>query len=64
LKDTDIPVLSLGEALFAKHTMKQLMVHESDGHPNEIAHGIAAKEIMDLLDRERMLDYRSSTAGL
>ncbi len=56
LKDTNIPVLDLGKALFENHSEQDLLVHKViDGHPNEIAHGIAAREIMDFLKREGLL---------
>ena len=43
LGGTDVPVLDLGPSLFREHSVDELNVH--DGHPNEIAHGIAAAEI-------------------
>jgi hypothetical protein len=55
LQSTDIPVLDLGKALFEKHSEEDLMVHKIDGHPNEIAHLIAAQEILSLLHREEMI---------
>jgi hypothetical protein len=55
LESTDIPVLDLGEALFEKHAVEDLIVHKIDGHPNEIAHLIAAQEILNFLQREKMI---------
>jgi hypothetical protein len=55
LQGTDVPVLDLGKALFEKHAEEDLIVHRIDGHPNEIAHLIAAQEILELLWREKML---------
>lgn len=55
LQATDIPVLDLGKALLAEHPSEDLMVHEVDGHPNEIAHMISAQEILGLLQREKMI---------
>jgi len=56
LKGYDIPILDLRDALFQHHTQKDLVVHELlDGHPNEIAHGIAAQEISEFLKREDLV---------
>ena len=58
LEDTDIPLLVLGDALFKDHSFKDLLVYGEGGvdwHPNEIAHGIAAKEIVDFLCRKKLL---------
>jgi hypothetical protein len=55
LQSTDIPVLDLGEALLEKHAEEDLIVHKIDGHPNEIAHLIAAQEILSFLQREKMI---------
>ena len=55
LQGTDIPVLDLGPALLAKHPGEQLLVHEIDGHPNEVAHRTAAKVIFEFLLTHRLL---------
>lgn len=55
LQGVDIPLLDLGKALLEEHPNKDLKVHEVDGHPNEIAHMIAAQEILALLQREKMI---------
>ncbi len=53
LKGTNIPLLDLGKSIFKNHSEQDLLVHKViDWHPNEIAHGIAAREIMDFLKRE------------
>lgn len=57
LEKTDIPILDLGEALFRNHSDKELFVHERlDWHPNEIAHGIAAEEILHFLKTSDLLE--------
>jgi hypothetical protein len=55
LRDTGIPILDLGHALFEKHDYEDLDVHPLDGHPNEIAHAIAAREIRDFLQKNGLL---------
>jgi hypothetical protein len=54
-KGTGIPVLDLGPALLNAHAEKDLMVHQYDGHPNEIAHAIAADEIAHFLNTSGLL---------
>jgi hypothetical protein len=56
LQGTPIPVLELGKALYANHSEDDLLVYTGlDGHPNEIAHEIAAHEIIAFLNREKFL---------
>ena len=56
LKDSHIPVMDVGKALYANHSEDQLKVHvDLDGHPNEIAHRIAANEVFDFIRREKLL---------
>jgi hypothetical protein len=56
LKGSSIPVLDLGKALYERHSEEDLVVDPGlDGHPNEIAHSIAAHEIFKMLQREKML---------
>jgi hypothetical protein len=43
------PVLDLGAALLAGRTESELHVHATDSHPNDVAHGIAADEILRFL---------------
>jgi hypothetical protein len=54
-KGTGIPILDLGSALLNAHNVKDLMVHQYDGHPNEIAHAIAAEEIFRFLKTQNLL---------
>lgn len=54
-KGTGIPVLDLGPALLNGRSEKDLMVHEYDAHPNEIAHAIAADEILRFLIAQNLL---------
>jgi hypothetical protein len=58
LKEANIPVLDLGETLFRNHSNGELIVHETDHHPNEIAHGIAAREIFAFLENQHLLRDR------
>jgi lysophospholipase L1-like esterase len=53
----NIPMLDIRKALFPKYSEEDLAVHAtSDGHPNEIAHAIAAREIMSFLMRKNLLE--------
>lgn len=54
LRDTQIPILDLGET-FLKVTDVPLTVHRIDGHPNEIAHAIAARQLFRFLNENRLL---------
>jgi hypothetical protein len=54
LRDTDIPVLNLRSALPDLSWASQA-VHRTDGHPNEVMHGIAAKAIANFLATEKLL---------
>jgi hypothetical protein len=53
VRGTGIPVLDLGPALLA--VPEELTVHPADGHPNEIAHRLAAEEIERFLQVEGMI---------
>jgi len=55
LKGTGIPVLDIGNALLKNHSYADLAVHEIDGHPNEIAHRIAAETIYQLIKEKKLL---------
>jgi lysophospholipase L1-like esterase len=56
LKGTGVPILNLKDALFAGGRQEsELFVHASDGHPNEIAHGIAAEAIERFLKTEGLV---------
>ena len=57
------PVLDLGETLLASHSEEELFVHERDKHPNEIAHGLAARQIFDFLGRENFVPLPTFVAA-
>lgn len=59
LEGSSIPLLNLRQAL-TRLPFAVLKVHEVDGHPNEIAHAIAAGQIATFL-RERQLVPRATT---
>jgi hypothetical protein len=59
LRGTDIPVLDLGPALLEHHRPEDLTVHPTDGHPNEIAHRLAAEEIEKFLRAQGLLPAAS-----
>lgn len=48
-KKSGLAYLELGDILLGKYAGSQLMVHETDGHPNELAHRRAAEAILKLL---------------
>jgi hypothetical protein len=50
----DVPLLDLREAL-SSMSSADLMVHPSDGHPNEIAHRIAGETIVGWLEQQDLL---------
>jgi len=52
--ELDIPLLDLRDAL-STVPAADLMVHPTDGHPNEIAHRLAAEAILEWLERGGML---------
>jgi hypothetical protein len=60
VQGTDIPVLDLGPALAGQGSHQELIVHPNDGHPNEIAHRVAAEEIERFLRAEGLLPGASS----
>lgn len=49
LSDAAIPVIDLQAVLYQNHERDDLTVHAIDGHPNEIAHEIAAHTIESFL---------------
>jgi hypothetical protein len=55
VRGTGIPVLDLGPILLKDHRPEELTVHPADGHPNEIAHRLAAEEIERFLHAEGMI---------
>ena len=58
LQGTDIPLLDLGPVLLAQHPGEQLLVHEIDGHPNEVAHRTAARAILKFVLSKQLLRPR------
>jgi hypothetical protein len=60
IEGTGIPVLDLGNALFETQAYNDLIVHAVDEHPNEIAHGIAAREILNFLQSENLFAVREA----
>jgi hypothetical protein len=63
LQETDIPILDLRDAFFGHHSREDLLVHPIDQHTNEIAHAIAAREIVTFLDKEHLLDSPATSPG-
>jgi hypothetical protein len=57
LEGSGIPILDLGPALLKDHSEKELRVHEFDGHPNEIAHQVAAEEIERFLRSSKLISF-------
>ena len=55
VRGTGIPVLDLGPTLLRNHRPEELVVHRTDGHPNEIAHRLAAEEIERFLRAQGLL---------
>ena len=55
-QEEDIPLLDLLPA-FSKHRAKDLWVHPTDHHPNDIAHEITAGEVYRFLKREGLLEF-------
>jgi hypothetical protein len=54
----EISILDLGDALHKDHKDQDLLVHPRIGpHPNEIAHGIAAREISAFLRTRKLLSF-------
>lgn len=61
--DSNVPNLDL-LPYFEKYRAKDLIVHSRDFHPNELAHEIAAKAILDFLDKHIKTGAKSdSNAG-
>jgi hypothetical protein len=54
LEDTSIPVRDLGIAL-ENHDFKDLIVHPIDVHPNEVAHRLAAEDVLAFLVSEDLV---------
>lgn len=47
---TGVPVWDLGHVLLAEHRPDDLMVHEVDGHPNPLAHRLAAEHLAEQIE--------------
>lgn len=67
LKGTDVPFIDLGEAILDGHTPDEMMVlqHEGrpiDGHPNELAHEIVARQLDQFLTEHRFLPSQTTGA--
>jgi hypothetical protein len=60
-KDANVPNLDL-LPVFEKHRPKDLIVHSNDPHPNELAHEIAAKAILEFLDKNMKTRSKAVTA--
>jgi GDSL-like lipase/acylhydrolase family protein len=58
LRGTDVPLLDLGPALVARHPGEDLLVHDIDGHPNDVAHHTAAQVIFEFLLNQGLLRRR------
>jgi lysophospholipase L1-like esterase len=54
LRGTDIPYHDLGPALL-RDPGRDLKVHPIDGHPNEVAHRLAAEELLQFLQAQHLL---------
>ena len=51
----NIPFVDLFNAFLGKRD-KEMWVHPTDQHPNEVAHRLAARELTDYLKKERFID--------
>lgn len=56
LAGTDIPILDLGKVLNHYTPHEALIVHPRDGHPNELAHTIVARELLTFLRAKGLLE--------
>ncbi len=54
-KGVDVPLFDLGPALLETHSVEDLSVHPYDGHPNDVAHRIAADELRHFLETNGFL---------
>lgn len=54
-REHDLVYLELGDILLGQSEGSQLMVHETDGHPNELAHRRAAESMFDLLIESKLI---------
>lgn len=58
LRHTTIPVHDLGSALFEDRREQDLIVNSTDPRPNEIAHRLAARQILRFLDAQGVLEIQ------
>jgi hypothetical protein len=63
LPGAHVPFVDLGPAITRDHSFERLIVHEIDGHPNEIGHRLAAQALLDFLHRERLLQPPAAPAA-
>lgn len=68
LKGTDVPFLDLGKAILDGRTQEDMLVlwydnQPLDGHPNELAHEIASRELERFLTEQKLLPRTSATGG-
>jgi lysophospholipase L1-like esterase len=55
LEATGVPWLDVGDELAATHDWRTLLVHDVDGHPNEIAHASTAEQLQTLLEEHHLI---------
>ena len=55
LEHASIPVVDLGIALLADHSVEELRMSVDDWHPNEVAHRLAAEELQRFFERHEIL---------
>lgn len=63
LDDRKVPWLDVGPPLLARHPPEDLMVHPRDGHPNEVAHRLAAEQMAEFLHTHQLLPPPAEEAG-
>ena len=55
LAGSDVPWLDLGQTLIPGHRLEEMVVHPIDGHPNEVAHKLAAQSIFQFLREQELI---------
>jgi lysophospholipase L1-like esterase len=55
LAGSDVPWLDLGQTLIPGHRVEEMIVHPIDGHPNEVAHKLAAQSIFQFLREQGLI---------
>lgn len=63
LSDSTIPIVDLGESLPSQLHDADLRVHESDRHPNELAHRAAAQTLRRFLQSQKPPQATSKLSG-